>query len=233
MIATRSQTSSISDRRWELSRTPTPALAQPDQQVADGAPPGRIERARRLVEQQQAGRADERLREAEPLLHALRHRADPAPGHVRELDELEQLPPLRRAAGRAGEVLVQAQHLVRRAPVGEAEQLGEIAEPGVRLGAPGGVPADRHVPAGRADEAARDLHERRLAGAVRAEEAEELALRHVEVDAPQRLHRAIGLAQAANGQGERHAGVGWQGGRVSPGADRRPGGPPAPPARPA
>ena len=44
------------------------------------------------------GVADHRLRDPEPLLHALRHRADAPVGHLAEPDELQQLAPLRRAA---------------------------------------------------------------------------------------------------------------------------------------
>ena len=74
------------------------ALAQPFQQRADSVPPGGVERARRLVEQQQPRASDERLRQAEPLLHPLRHRSHAALGDVAQLDELEQLAPLGRAA---------------------------------------------------------------------------------------------------------------------------------------
>ena len=75
MIATRSQTSSTSDSRCEFSSTATPCAAQLLEQPPHGAPAGGVERARRLVEQQQPRAADHRLRDPEPLLHALRHRA--------------------------------------------------------------------------------------------------------------------------------------------------------------
>src|SRR5205085_4011833 len=44
-----------------------------------------------------------------------------------------------------------------------------------------------------------DLDRRRLAGAVRAEEAEDLAVRDLEVDAAHRLERAVRFAQSADG----------------------------------
>ena len=53
------------------------ARAQLLEQRPDDAPAGRVERARRLVEQQEPRRADQRLRDPEPLLHALRHRRHP------------------------------------------------------------------------------------------------------------------------------------------------------------
>jgi len=58
------------------------ALSQLLEQLPDGAPPGRVECAGRLVEKQQIRRADQRLGEAEPLLHAFGHRLDRAVGRV-------------------------------------------------------------------------------------------------------------------------------------------------------
>ena len=145
-IATRSQTSSISESRCELRSTETPRSAQLLEQQAHRAAADGIERRGRLVEQEQARLADERLRDAEPLLHALRHAVDAAVARVRERDELEQPPALRRAAARAGEPLVQLEHLVGRVPAGEAEELGEVAERrarGARAGARAGDLARR------------------------------------------------------------------------------------------
>jgi hypothetical protein len=47
-----------------------------------------------------------------------------------------------------------------------------------------------------------DLHGRRLAGPVGAEQAEHLSGGHVQADAAHRLHLAIGLAQVAHLHGE-------------------------------
>ena len=58
------------------------AAAQLLEQQPNRAPAHRIERARRLVEQQDARPADKRLRNPEPLLHALRHRLDAAVARV-------------------------------------------------------------------------------------------------------------------------------------------------------
>ena len=111
-----------------MSSTETPRAAQLLEQQAHGAPPDRVERRRRLVEQQQPRLADERLRDPEPLLHPLRHAVDAALRGLRERDELEQARALGGAAARAGEPLVQLEHLVGRVPAGEAEELGEVAE---------------------------------------------------------------------------------------------------------
>ncbi len=59
---------------------------------------------------------------------------------VPEPDELEQLVPLLLAAGGAGEPLVEPEHLVRRVPAREAEELGQVAERGARRGDPAGAP---------------------------------------------------------------------------------------------
>ena len=77
------------------------AVAQVLEQPPHGAPAGRVERARRLVEQQHARAADHRLRDPEPLLHALRHRAHAPRRRVAEPDRLEQPLALGGAAVRA------------------------------------------------------------------------------------------------------------------------------------
>src|SRR5207302_1053306 len=59
---------------------------------------------------------------------------------------------------------------------------------------------------GRADEPARDLGERGLSGAVRAEQPDELALLDLEVDAAQGLDGAVALRETADGEGGRQAG---------------------------
>jgi len=84
-----------------------PAPAQLLQQPADDPPSDRVEGAGRLVEQQQLRAADQGLGDSQPLLHALRHRLDPLVPRLAQLDQAEQLGPLRRAAVRAGEPLVQ------------------------------------------------------------------------------------------------------------------------------
>ena len=57
-------------------------------------------------------------------------------------------------------------------------------------------PTDPHAPAVGAAEAGDDRHERRLARAIRAEEAHDLSRGDVEIDAVERHGRAVGLAQA-------------------------------------
>ena len=180
------------------------AAAQLLEQEADGAAADGVERRGRLVEQEDARLADERLRDAEPLLHPLRHSFDAAVGGVRERDELEQALPLGGAAARAGEPLVQLEHLVGRVPAGEAEQLGEVAERRPRRARSGARARDLGVAAGRAHEPDGDLHERRLAGAVRAEQADQLPLADLQIDTFQRFDGAVALRETADGEGNRH-----------------------------
>jgi len=175
------------------------ALSQLLEQLADGAAAGGIERARRLVEEQEIGRADEGLREAEPLLHALGHRLDRAFRRILQADEAEESLSFRRAAVGAGEALVEGEELDRRVPAWETEELGEISERAACLRGERWLTVDGRLAGRGTDEAARDLDERRLAGAVRPEQAHELALVDLEVDALQRLDRAVLLRKAPDG----------------------------------
>jgi len=174
------------------------------EEQAYGAAADRVERRGRLVEEQDARLADERLRDAEPLLHPLRHAVHAAARGVRERDELEQPAPLGGAAVRAGEALVQLEHLVGRVPAGEAEELGEVAERSPCRPRSGAGTGDLRLAGARAHEPDRDLHECRLPGAVRAEQADELPLGHLEIDAFQRLDGAVALRKPADGECNRH-----------------------------
>src|SRR5262249_53293688 len=98
------------------------------EQQAYGAAPGRVERARRLVQQQARRAAPPGLRHPEPLLHPLRHRLDAAVARLGEADELQQLAPFVRSSARAREALVQLEQLVGRVPAREAEELRQVAE---------------------------------------------------------------------------------------------------------
>ena len=170
------------------------------EQLADGAAADGIERARRLVEQQDLRTADERLRDSEPLLHALRHLLDTAVARLGEGDELEQPRTLVAPARGAGKPLVEAEQLLRGHPARKTEELGQVPEARSRLPGAGARPADERRAARRPDEPARDLHQRRLAGAVRPEQSHQLAFGHLEIDTVERLHPPVALGQGLDSE---------------------------------
>ena len=100
---------------------------------------------------------------------------------------------------------MELEQLRRRGPAGEPEQLGQVPELAPRVRRPGRRPADPDLARGGPREAAGDLHERRLAGAVGPQEPQELALAQLQVDALKRLGRAVALADRG-GRQSRHGG---------------------------
>ena len=135
----------------------------------------RIEAGRRLVEKQQVRIADERAREREPLLLSARERADARVALLLELHQRDHLVRRRAALDRScgTGAASRARSACRRA-----------ASPAAGCRAAGAAPARPAPSAGRAPrrrptsgcrQALADLDRRRLAGAVRAEQAEALA----------------------------------------------------------
>ena len=141
----------------------------------------------------------------EALLHPLRHRFHPARTRFAKCNELEQLRAFALAACRTAQPLVESQKLVRAHPAGKAEQLGEVTERPPRGPRARRLTADLRVPRARARETARDLHERRLAGAIRTEQADELPFLDLEIDAAERLDRSVALGKTANSKRGGHA----------------------------
>ena len=111
-----------------------------------------------------------------------------------------------RAAVAVGEPLVEGQQLSRAVPAREAEQLGEVAEAAACAGGTGRVALYAGRAAAGPDEAAGDLDERGLAGTVRAEQADELSLLNLEVDALEGFDAAVPLLQTVNREGGRCGG---------------------------
>ena len=95
---------------------------------------------------------------------------------------------------------MQLEQLVGGHPAGEAEELREISER--RPGLPRACPCTTHlrVPGRGPHQAARDLDERGLPGAVRPEQTDELAVADLEVDTAERFDRAVPLDEAADGE---------------------------------
>src|SRR5262249_12410470 len=140
-----------------------------------------------LVEDEELWVADERLREPDALAVALRERADAAIPHLGEAARGERVRhlPFPPRARHALQLHDEAQ-VLDDAQVGvERRVLREVADR-----APAGERLDRGIAAADADRAGggredtgEDAHRRRLAGAVRAEEADDLAAGDVEGDA--------------------------------------------------
>jgi hypothetical protein len=92
------------------------------------------------------------------------------------------------------------EQLVRRVPAGKTEELGQVADLTPRLERARAGTADLGLSAGGPDEPAGDLDQRGLAGAVRPEQADELAFLDLEVDSRERGRRAITLLERADGE---------------------------------
>ena len=140
----------------------------------------RVERGRRLVEDHERRVAEERGREAEALLHALREAGRPVAAAVREADERRGHGRSRRvrrpALGRPARLRVELEHLAGREPRLVAEQLRAGSRCARRASrSPSGAAEDRAARRRRAGEAEEQLDRGRLAGAVGTEEPEHLA----------------------------------------------------------
>ena len=168
---------------------------RPDAQQLEVEPLARhlVERAERLVHQQERRRERERARDRDALLHAARE----LPGVVLlepgELDELDHLLDARRAL-RA----VPAQHLERqrdvlrdRAPVVEDGRLEDDPVVAVEPRLAGRLAVDRDVARRRLDDVADDAQQRRLPAARRSDQRDELATLDLEVDALERRDTAL------------------------------------------
>ena len=171
ITSTRSASSSASSTSWVTSRTAGRWAAT----VADerlGRDPGeRVERAERLVEQQQVGLADQRAGQRDALALAAGELARPRRVAAVEADLGER----RRGRARraSGDAQAERDVVQDRAPRQQARVLEDDGRAGpVRTVA--GPPA---VEAGRAI-----AQQRRLAAAGAAEQGDELARRDVEVD---------------------------------------------------
>ena len=95
---------------------------------------------------------------------------------------------------------MQLEQLVGSHPAGKAEELGEIAECCPRLTRAGARTANLGTPCRRPDETAGDLDERGFPGAVRPEQADELALTDLEVHSAECFDCAVALDEAADGE---------------------------------
>ncbi len=177
-------------------------LAQPADLGPDLGPAARVEPDGGLVQEQHPGPVDHAESEVEAAPLAARVGLA---GAVAELAEVEGRQALLRALLRLG--LADAVHpglqdefLARGGLVGGAAALGDVADPAADLAGLGTQVGAGHGggPAVGGEEGGEHAQRGGLACAVRAEEAVDLALRDVEVDA---AHRVDGVGAAAGPEG--------------------------------
>ena len=169
------------------------ADAVPHRAAAAGIEPGR-----RLVEKDHLRRADERHRQIQPAAHAARVGRHRAPGGVDELEPFKQLGDPRRSSGAAEvvqighqpQVLLAGQQLVHRRELpGHPDRRTHPVRIGVHI-----VAGDARLAGVGWDQGGQDPHDRRLAGAVRAQQSEHGALGDGQLDAVEHRSPAKGLA---------------------------------------
>ena len=142
----------------------------------------RIDADRRLVEQQDVGIVQQAGGEIEPPLHAAAERLDAIARAIGEADELERRRDrlvergARQAVERAEEAQVVRAPTARRRARDPAAR-GRCAASSDRCRPPSRCAVDQHLAALRRQQPGDHRHRRRLAGAVRAEQADELPAR--------------------------------------------------------
>ena len=168
------------------------------QRVTEPADAVGVEPVGRLVEDEDLGLAEQRACEAEALAHALRETADAALGRVREADLFEHLEDARsRNAHRASQNREMTDRRTSGMPDMSVEQGADEAA-GVGQVAVAGGAEERRARRGL-DEPEQCAERRRLAGAVRAEEADDRAALHREADVQDGLVIAVGLRELVDG----------------------------------
>ena len=177
-------------------------LADAPDELADVDNLVRVEARGGLVKDEHVGAVDERLRKAHTLPVALGELVNLLRDDGAESADLDRVGDgrfalRRRHAAELCEVveIVEDHHLVV-----ERHALRQVADAGAdRDGVRGHVDVHHLGRAGRRRHVAgEDLHGRRLAGAVRSEEADDFAAVDIEADAPQRLKVAVVLGEVSD-----------------------------------
>ena len=168
-----------------------PRVFEIEDQVADLARARGIDPGGRFIEHQQPGFLDERLREADALEHALRVAAEAAVARVFEPDQLQEFPGAVAQLGAAepADFAVEEERFLagedicrnKGSPAGSRRPRGSP---------PSGCRARKSpcVPVVGEHQAEHDLHGGAFAGAVRAEQAVNLAGLDVEREVPDGDH---------------------------------------------
>ena len=161
----------------------------------------RVEAGERLVEDEQLRLVHQRRRELRPLLVAVRELLDLRVGAVGETEPLQPVAPPRRAprASQSVQAAEVGELLADRHPRVEAALLRHVAE-AQPLREPDRPSVPEHLAAVELDEPEDRAHRRRLAGPVRAEEAEHPPALDRERAAVERLHRPEPLADVDDAQ---------------------------------
>ena len=177
-----------------------PLAGEPLHELAHVAHPCGIETGRRLVEQEQLRVAQQRRRDAEPLLHPVRVAADAILRTVAQVDRVEHLLDARRRHA-AVEIAEQAQ-----VPAGgeiriEPRALDEPRNPveGPRAHLQGIAAEQQRAPRGGTDQTEQHAQRGGLARAVRSKVAEHVAALDRQVDAVDRRDLAVSLDETACG----------------------------------
>ncbi len=152
-------------------------IAQLQNEVADLATSERIETGHRLVEEDDLGVIDERLRDADALHHALRELAQLQPPLGPDADTVERSGDTLLAIGgvvaeKLAEILEQ---FLGGQVVVEVGVFGKVADPLARRDVADRLAKNLGAPRRREDELHQQLQRGRLAGAVRSQKAEHLA----------------------------------------------------------
>ena len=177
-IATRSQRRSASSSRWVVRKIVTCRSRRLLDQLVHLARGDRVEAGRRLVEEEHLGIAEQRPRQGHPLPQALRERAARIPRPVAQVDRRESaVDAIARSCdliqlGEALEVLPDAQGEVEAGRLGHDRDPAPDLDPRLRRERQS---SDPRRPRGRRDQRTERAHDGRLAGAVGAEESEDLA----------------------------------------------------------
>jgi hypothetical protein len=163
--------------------------------------------AHRLVEKNQFGLTKKSLGNGQAAHHAVgqaAHRCIPAVGQVHPLQQLVHLPgpPLPRHALQLGIEVQQFGH------PGMQRQPRVLRQQGGAAGMDGRIkrPAPQHIDLSAVgpQQAYRHRHQRGLARAVAADQSEQAARRHVQIEAVQRPPLAVALDQSPHAQGRDH-----------------------------
>src|SRR5437867_7173172 len=164
----------------------------PNVDAADG-----VEGRGRLIEDDERRLAEQGDAQPESLLHALGEAPDEVAGPIGEPHDPERLVGCLAAsrAGHAHQLAVQCQHLARLEPGLVPEQLRQVADLASRPKVTQRSAEDLATAAGRPGEAEQELDGRGLAGAVRAEEAEDLASPDGHRQSGHRLDLAVPLLE--------------------------------------